>query len=233
LPQFEATPFTLVGDTHGSHPSRAATLSLLLASASPRRQALIGLLGIAWRAAAADVDEARFLIDDPLVAALNVAVAKARATAGDAGEVVVAADTLVVAPDGVLGKPADAAEARSMLGQLRGRSHRVVSGVALTASDGRAWGGVVSTRVVLRTFSDAEVGAYIARGEPFDKAGGYAIQDDLFRPVERVEGCFLNVVGLPVCAVAAGLNALGVPVSAAGMPPCDYCRSGAPLVTVG
>jgi hypothetical protein len=74
----------------------------------------------------------------------------------------------------------------------------------------------------------------VARGEPFDKAGGYAVQDEVFRPVERLEGCYLNVVGLPVCAVAAGLRAVGVEVAelAAGTPPCGYCRAGAPLVAI-
>ena len=82
----------------------------------------------------------------------------------------------------------------------------------------------------MRTYSETELDAYVQRGEPFDKAGGYAIQDEAFRPVERVDGCYLNVVGLPLCAVSAGLNALGVRVEGAGPPRCEYCRRGADLV---
>jgi predicted house-cleaning NTP pyrophosphatase (Maf/HAM1 superfamily) len=82
----------------------------------------------------------------------------------------------------------------------------------------------------MRAYTPAEVADYIARGEPFDKAGGYAVQDQRFRPVERLNGCYLNVVGLPLCAAAAGLNALGVTVASAGPPPCTYCARGAALV---
>jgi MAF protein len=164
---------------------------------------------------------------------VNVALAKARATAVSADEVVVAADTLVVADGDVLGKPMDADEGQRMLSRLRGRAHQVHSGVALMRSDGLRWCGVVDTRVVMRAYTEREVEAYIARGEPFDKAGAYAVQDEVFRPVERLEGCYLNVVGLPLCAVAAGLTALGTPVQAAGVPPCGYCERGTPLVRSG
>ena len=91
---------------------------------------------------------------------------------------------------------------------------------------------MVTTEVFMRAYATDEVEAYIARGEPFDKAGGYAVQDEAFRPVERLEGCYLNVVGLPLCAVAAGLATLGVAVAAAERPPCGYCRAGAGLVSV-
>jgi predicted house-cleaning NTP pyrophosphatase (Maf/HAM1 superfamily) len=136
----------------------------------------------------------------------------------------------VVIDDEILAKPADDAEAREMLGRLRGRAHHVLSGVALRCAE-LEWAGVVDTRVIMRSYSDAEVRAYITRGEPFDKAGGYAIQDEIFKPVERVEGCYLNVVGLPLCAAAAGLRTLGVgEIGAAGPPPCEYCERGKPLV---
>jgi predicted house-cleaning NTP pyrophosphatase (Maf/HAM1 superfamily) len=118
-----------------------------------------------------------------------------------------------------------------MLGRLRGRAHHVLSGVALKQAQ-LEWAAVVDTRVIMRSYTDLDVEAYVARGEPFDKAGGYAIQDDVFRPVEGLEGCYLNVVGLPLCAVAAGLQALGVDeVESAGPPPCTYCRRGQPLVS--
>jgi MAF protein len=207
----------------------------VLASASPRRGALIGLLGLAWSAAPTDVDEDSFLLADPLLSALNIALAKARRV-GDVDAVVVAADTIVVSDGAALGKPGDTAAARRMLAGLRGRAHDVVSGVVVRSADGRTWGGVVGTRVMMRAYSDDEIHAYAVRGEPFDKAGGYAIQDAEFRPVERVDGCYLNVVGLPLCAVAAGLQALGVTLPAAledTRPPCGYCQTGAPLVAIG
>jgi MAF protein len=172
-------------------------------------------------------------VQPPLVSALSVAVAKARGVDGSQDEIVVAADTLVVIDDDVLGKPEDALQADLMLQRLKARSHFVMSGVALRAADGREWGGVVSTEVVMRDYNDTEVDEYVARQEPFDKAGGYAIQDSRFRPVDRVDGCYLNVVGLPLCAVAAGLNAIGTKVKPAGVAPCEYCRAGAPLVSVG
>lgn len=119
-----------------------------------------------------------------------------------------------------------------MLERLRGRAHQVLTGVVLRATD-RVWAGVVDTRVVMRPYSPDEVEAYIGRGEPFDKAGGYAVQDDVFRPVDRLEGCYLNVVGLPLCAVASGLNALGIATQSAGPPECTYCRRGAALIRSG
>jgi len=168
-----------------------------------------------------------------LVGALNTAAAKAQVVRGDADEVILAADTLVVADGAILGKPADADGARSMLERLRGRAHEVLTGVALRAANDLRWGGVVSTRVVIRDYTDPEIEAYVGRGEPFDKAGGYAVQDELFRPVERLEGCYLNVVGLPLCAVAAGLAALGVTeATTQGKPPCRYCQAGAHLVSI-
>lgn len=168
------------------------------------------------------MDEVAYLIDPPLVGAVNVAVAKAAAVTAEADEAVVGADTLVVIDNDVLGKPVDADDARHMLTRLRGRDHHVLTGVALIGSS-RKWAAVVDTRVTMRAYSDQEIEAYIGRGEPFDKAGGYAIQDDEFRPVERIEGCYLNVVGLPLCAVAAGLTTLGVEVERAGTPPCAFC----------
>ena len=161
------------------------------------------------------MDEEAFLLAEPIVAAVNVAVAKSHAIGPPApDEVVVAADTLVVTDGEILGKPADADDARKMLARLRGRDHHVLTGVVLTGEK-REWAGVVDTRVEMRSYEDEEIEAYIARGEPFDKAGGYAIQDEEFRPVARIEGCYLNVVGLPLCTLAAGLAALGIQLESA------------------
>jgi MAF protein len=186
------------------------------------------------RVAVADVAETDHLLDDPLVGALNVALAKARATELEPDEVVLAADTLVVDGAGcVLGKPATADDARTMLANLRGGRHTVVTGVALRSHDGCEWGAAVAARVVMRAYADAEIEAYIERKQPFDKAGAYAIQDAMFRPVARVEGCYLNVVGLPLCAVARGLETLGVRVPPGDFrPPCRYCEAGSQLVAI-
>lgn len=205
---------------------------LVLASASPRRRALVQLLGFAWRVAAAEVDEESFLLNEPILAATNIALAKARATRAEWDEVIVAADTLVIADGEILGKPASADEASRMLERLRARSHTVMTGVVLR-NDAAEWAGVVSTRVVMRAYTQQEVRAYVERREPFDKAGGYAVQDQTFRPVERLDGCYLNVVGLPLCAMAAGLNTFGVGVQSAGAAPCAYCKSGEALVRSG
>jgi MAF protein len=171
-------------------------------------------------------------LPEPAVSAVNVATAKAQAVAPEANEVVLAADTLVVDDRAILGKPAGPVDARRVLTRLRGGSHHVLTGVVLRTVD-LQWAGVVDTRVLMREYPDAEVEAYIGRGEPFDKAGGYAVQDELFRPVERVDGCYLNVVGLPLCAVAAGLTALSIQATLAGPPPCGYCERGAQLVRSG
>ena len=178
------------------------------------------------------MDETAHLLPDASVAAVNVAVAKARAIEAHSHEVVLTADTLVVCDGEVMAKPADADEARDMLRKLRGRSHQVLTGVALRQEDGVRWCGMVATTVVMRGYANSEIEAYIARGEPFDKAGGYAVQDEEFRPVERLDGCYLNVVGLPLCAVAAGLISMGIEVTAAGAPPCGYCRAGADVVSI-
>ncbi len=182
--------------------------------------------------AVAEVDEEAHLLGMPSPAAVNVALAKAHAITADAHEVILAADTLVVVDDTILAKPHSPDEARGMLERLRNREHHVMTGVVVQHPS-RVWAGVVDTGVVMRNYSNAEVSEYIRRGEPFDKAGGYAVQDQAFRPVERLEGCYLNVVGLPLCAVAAGLNALGVETEPAGSPPCAYCHAGERLVRSG
>jgi MAF protein len=190
------------------------------------------LLGLPSRVAAADLDEKALLLSDPPLAAINVALAKARATPCAADEAIVAADTLVVFESEILGKPSSPSDATAMLERLRGRDHQVMTGVVVRR-DTREWAAVVSTAVRMRTYTADETSAYVSTGEPFDKAGGYAIQDQAFRPVERVDGCYLNVVGLPLCAAAAGLNALGVQVQSARAAPCDYCERGGSIVRSG
>jgi MAF protein len=185
-----------------------------------------------WRVAAVDLNEQAYVVAEPLLSAINVALAKVGATQANADEIILAADTLVVVDDDILGKPGTPNEARNMLGRLRGRAHQVLTGVVLQREE-LQWAGVVPTRVTMRDYTQPEVEDYVNRGEPFDKAGGYAVQDRTFRPVEGLEGCYLNVVGLPLCAVAAGLNAVGIPTASGGTPACTYCERGESLVRSG
>jgi predicted house-cleaning NTP pyrophosphatase (Maf/HAM1 superfamily) len=139
---------------------------------------------------------------------------------------VLAADTEVVLRGGPLGKPADAADAWAMLAALRGRRHRVLTGVAV-ARGRRVWVAHAATRVWMRSYSDDEVAATIASGTPFDKAGGYAIQDTEFRPVAAVDGCYCAVVGLPLATAIDLLRRADVdlPDSATRnlLPECGAC----------
>lgn len=171
---------------------------LLLASASPRRLELLRALGLEPLVRPADVDETLRPGEDPHDAAERLARAKAAAVAAAApeGSVVLAADTIVVLGGEALGKPRDDDDARRMLRALRGRAHDVVTGVAL-ARDGRLVSGRETTEVLFAPMTDEEVDAYVASGEPADKAGAYALQGlgGLF--VERITGTPSNVIGLP------------------------------------
>lgn len=176
--------------------------ALVLASASPRRQELLAALGLPFAVSATDVPEP---LDPHLPAAEQacaLALAKARAAARHRAALTLGADTIVVLDGRPLGKPADAAEARRMLTALQGRTHRVITGLAAVRS-GRRQTVYAETAVVMRPYTDAEITAYIAGGDPFDKAGAYAIQHPGFAPVERIAGCYCNVMGLPLWTARA------------------------------
>ena len=193
----------------------STTEGILLASQSPRRRELIKLLGLPVQAAAADVDETPLPAETPAAYVRRLAETKARALAPSLKERremrwIVAADTAVVADGEILGKPADETEAAAMLRRLRGRSHAVLTGVAvLDTATGRIKTSVERTAVFMRAFHDDEIAAYVASGDPLDKAGAYAIQNRAFSPVARIEGCYANVVGLPLCTLACLLRELG------------------------
>ncbi len=195
---------------------------IILASASPRRRRLLADLGILYRVELppGPVAEAA----SGLPAAVAVANARLKAEAlGPRPQPVLGADTVVADGGEILGKPATAAEARQMLRRLRGRPHRVITAVALVGP-GVEYLEAVETRVWMRDYADAEIEAYIRRGEPFDKAGGYAIQDPVFRPVADFADCYFGVVGLPLCALIRGLRALGYSVPPAGRDYGPVCR---------
>jgi len=184
---------------------------LILASSSPRRRELLSLLGVPFTVVATSVDEGPGAIMSPAEIA-SLSLAKARAAAeSHRGGLIVAADTVVVYRGEVMGKPADPAEAASMLQHLRGRKHRVFSGLAvLDPCSQEGITQLVETIVWMRNYSDDEIARYVASGEPMDKAGAYAIQGRDFRPVERVEGCYASVMGLPLCHLYLALRQMGL-----------------------
>jgi MAF protein len=148
------------------------------------------------------VDETRLAGEAPADYVLRLAEAKVRAAVDDhdADSCVVAADTAVVDGESVLGKPADAADAVQMLRRLRGRKHQVYTGLAvMSARSGEVLTDVCVTDVPMRDYSDAEIDAYVASGDPLDKAGAYGIQHAGFHPVRTMSGCYASVMGMPLC----------------------------------
>jgi len=192
---------------------------LLLASASPRRRQLISLLGLPYTVAIAPADEdaLQATYRGPVTGLARwTAEQKALATHSlpeAANHVVITADTTVLLDDEVLGKPCDEVHARRLLLSLRGRWHHVVTGVVVSAMvDDQLEMRAASrdTPVLMRQYSEEEIAAYIATGDPMDKAGAYGIQHPQFQPTERIDGCYLNVVGLPVCTLVKLLAKFGV-----------------------
>ena len=188
-------------------------MRLILASASPRRRELLACLGIPFEVTQPRIDEGAS--GRPERVARRLAVAKARAVAARRPEAaVLAADTVVAHGATILGKPRDAAEAGAMLRRLRGRTHRVVTAVAVLPPRRRQ--PLVAhalTRVTMRRYTDEEIERSIARGDPFDKAGAYAIQDPRLAPVESYSGCYCNVVGLPLWTTVELLRRAGVDIT--------------------
>jgi len=186
---------------------------LVLASNSPRRRQLMALGGWTFTLIPAEIDESPLAREQPKEYVLRLAEGKARAVAEDTpiDALVIAADTTVVDGSEILGKPADARQAEVMLRRLRGRSHQVYTALAvLRPTDGRLLTDWCCTEVPMRDYTDEEMTTYIASGDPLDKAGAYAIQHDGFRPVERLWGCYANVMGLPLCHLVRTLKKIGV-----------------------
>ncbi len=186
-------------------------MRLILASQSPRRRELLRGIWGEFEVIPGDVDET--LEPGPLQEAVaGLALRKARAVAARVGSgVVLAADTVVVIDGAVLGKPVGTDEATGMLVRLRGRQHEVLTGVAVVdAETGREASATALSRVLMAEYSDATIADYVASGSPFDKAGGYAIQDLNGALVDGVIGSYTNVVGLPVEATRRLLEGFGV-----------------------
>jgi len=192
--------------------------NLILASASPRRRELLAQVGYDFAVVPANIPEDHRPGEDPIAFATRLAREKAqfvfdrlRAESQAEPILVLGADTIVaVAQDAmaqILGKPRDAADAARMLRLLSGRAHQVVTGVCLLSADGTEV-AAETTAVTMRELADDEIAAYIATNEPMDKAGSYAIQGYAARWIPRIEGCYFNVVGLPLARVASMIEAL-------------------------
>jgi len=193
---------------------------LVLASASPRRRELLAQAGFTFTVHPAHIPEDPLEGEDPIAYVTRLAREKAEvvfrslSTEDNAKQesdsepselVVLGADTTVTLDDEILGKPEDAADAARMLRRLSGRTHRVITGVAVVSAQGVEV-AAEATAVRFLTLSDQEIDAYVATGEPMDKAGAYAIQGLAARWIPRIEGCYFNVVGLPLALVAAMLD---------------------------
>ncbi len=218
---------------------------LILASNSPRRKQLLALGGWPFRVHPVNIAEEVMPgeLPDRYVHRLCVEKAQAALLSPDLGfsheDLILAADTAVAVrldePDciarlgsdlpgtyRILGKPADRDEAEAILRCLRGKMHQVYTGLAvLRAADGRLLTDVVVTDVSMREYTDQEIQAYIASGDPFDKAGAYAIQHTGFHPVQKVHGCYANVMGLPVCHLADLLKEFNLPCKVGLMAACQ------------
>lgn len=187
---------------------------IVLASASPRRAELLHQIGVDFRVHPVDIDEATLPTEAPEDYVCRLAREKARAglaAVNSAGARVLGSDTTVVLGSRILSKPADEAEARRMLARLSGREHRVLTAVALAFED-ECRVELVETRVVFRALGEEEIRAYVATGEPMDKAGGYGIQGRGGMFVRYIEGSYSAVVGLPLNETARMLSQAGCPV---------------------
>jgi septum formation protein len=182
--------------------------ALILASASPRRRELLAQAGYEFAVEASSVSESRHAGEDAIRFVTRLAREKAEqvyARHADEGALVLGADTIVVCDEEIMGKPADAKDAERMLRLLAGRTHHVVTGVAVVWGTSAEVAAEV-TQVTMNTVSAEEITAYVAGGEPMDKAGAYAIQGYAGRWIPRVHGCYFNVVGLPLALVTSLLE---------------------------
>ncbi len=189
-------------------------MKLILASSSPRRAEVLRDAGIAFEVYAPQVEEARRPNEAVEKMVARLAEAKARAAAESVGEknhaIIICADTAVELDGEIFGKPRDAADAREMLSYLSGRTHYVLTGIfAVRLPDGATRSAVERTAVTFAPLDPIEIEAYVTSGEPFGKAGGYAIQGRAGRYIPRIEGCYFNVVGLPLARLYALLGDLG------------------------
>jgi MAF protein len=194
-------------------PFDRSTLEITLASASPRRRELMGLTGWCFSVCSSPVPEAPRLGEEPKELAARLALSKANAARDACPDiaVILAADTMVIHNGVILGKPANAAEALSMLQDLRGLEHEVITAIALLDKGQTSLTALCESRVPMREYDEGEIQVYVEGGSPLDKAGAYGIQDPDFHPVdiENFSDCFANVMGLPLCHLVRAMKQLG------------------------
>lgn len=185
---------------------------IILASASPRRSELLAQIGLEFRVLPSEFDEAAVQATSPTELVKALALGKAGSVAAKLSSgLVIGADTIAVRDNQVLGKPTDDEDAARMLRQLADGWHQVMTGLAIIdAASGRCLTAVEVTGVKMRALSEAEIAAYVASGEPSDKAGAYAIQGLASLFIERIDGCYANVVGLPLFRLGLLLQEFGV-----------------------
>ena len=226
---------------------------LVLASGSPRRREILESAGLRFEVEPPGIFESPPLDGEPaeryvgrlawekaseVSGRLGTSIAPASSSSaldtGRESKVVLGADTVVVLDGEILGKPASHRQAVGMLRRLRGRAHQVTTGVVVVdGGPGQCASVAVSSEVHMRCYGNAEIAAYVASGEPFDKAGGYAVQDGDFRPADGVEGCYLNVVGLPLCEALTLLSRTGCAATPRkGWKPPSQCAE-CPLADAG
>lgn len=186
-------------------------MELILASQSPRRRELMEFFKLPFTVRAADIDEAMNPDLSPADEVARVSLAKALATPRQPEDIVIAADTIVVCDGQVLGKPQDADHAVKMLTMLSGRDHQVMTGLSVLRGDTRISCTEI-TDIHFRPLSDWEIRAYVATGEPMDKAGAYGIQGGAALFAEKLVGDYYNVMGLPVCRLGEILRQLGLTI---------------------
>lgn len=185
---------------------------IILASASPRRRAILKDAGIEFQTIEVDFDEDLSQPLSPRELAISIAIGKARAAMDKLGAtpaVIIAADTFIVLDDKPIGKPRDEDNAKDILRSLSGRSHVVITGIAvLRTSDNKMISDAVESKVYFKHMTDDEIDEYVKTGEPMGKAGAYAVQGIGAKFIDHIEGDYLNVVGLPTAALTAMLNSM-------------------------
>ena len=191
-------------------------LKIILASTSPRRKELLGLITDHFDIESADVNENVYLNETPWSYVRRLALEKALTVAKRHGEgvIVLGSDTTVVLDDEIIGKPVDAEDAWRILTALKGRYHQVYTGVAaVNNTTTTVTSRVIRTDVPMKAYSNEELSAYIASGDPMDKAGAYGIQNSDFVAKRELTGCYASVMGFPICAVHSFLQAAGIPAT--------------------
>ena len=182
-------------------------LPLILASQSPRRAALLKQMGFEFKIITEPVDESLITIQEPVEHVTTLAKLKAEAVLHKVSSgIIIGADTIVCLDDDILGKPKTQAHAVEMLSRLSGKSHEVYTGFCLLSTEGNVFCDYEKTTVIFRSLSSWEIESYVESGGPMDKAGGYGIQDASGLFVDRIDGCFYNVVGFPLTRFYEGLK---------------------------